>query len=108
VNYEIRHTSLIRIVDAAHYNTALYTPKFQLGKINPTINNAPTTTTIDTVTFHALITRIDTEVHGSPIALTAHGILKPSYTWSSTALGGGAMRWKGGESSSELVCLDKG
>ncbi len=70
------------------------------------IPHASTTTTIGTLTFRALTTRIDSTVHKSPIALTAHGILKPSYTWSSPAQRGVAMTWKGGKSSFELLCLD--
>ncbi len=70
------------------------------------IPHASTTTTIGTVTFRALTTRIDSTVHKSPISLTAHEILEPSYTWSSPARGGVPKRWKGGSSSSELVCLN--
>ncbi len=105
INYENRHTSPILIVDAAHDNTTLFALNLQLHKPHMTISHASTSATIGTATFHALTTRIDTTAHDSPIALTAHGILRTSYTWSSPARGDVPKRWKGGSSSSELVCL---
>lgn len=106
VRYESWRTSDIHILGADNATT-LYTLKLHLRKPQMIINSASTNATIATVTFPSFSSRIDTTVHGSPIALTSRGLLKNGHTWSSPALGNMDLAWKTKALSSDLECLDE-
>lgn len=106
VRYEGWPIDRVRVLDDDN-STILYTVQLQMRKPHITINSVATGAAMGTVIFHSLTTRIDTTVHSSPIILTAGGLLKNSYTYSSPALGGGKLTWKTRNFKLDLICMDE-
>ncbi|KAL8718687.1 MAG: hypothetical protein Q9225_004206 [Loekoesia sp. 1 TL-2023] len=63
--------------------------------------------TVGTVTFHVLHTRINTVINNNTIPLTSEGCFKWSYSFPSSAGGGGTdLTWRCCKSTQELLCTD--
>lgn len=106
VRYEGWPINSVRVLDEDNA-TLLYSVKLKMRKPHLAVNSASTGATIGTVNFHNLSSRIDINLHDSPIALTSRGALKSSYTYPSAALGGGEMTWKTKGLNLDLICLDE-
>lgn len=103
------HVNPIRVLDSDNA-TALYTVRLKATKPHLRVRAASSTTgitTIGTVSFHNLSSRIDATVHDASMTLNSRGILKSGHTYSSPALGGACLTWKRQHHSLDLVCLDE-
>ena len=104
------NSSHITIQDTDELHTPLYDVKLSIAKPQmafSTTQSIVATTTIATVIFHALHTRIDAMVNSRAIELTTHLSLKSVYTYASPALQGTNLTWKTRNPSSDLKCVDE-
>lgn len=109
INYGNWKCSHITIQDTDELHTPLYDVKLSITKPQMAFSTAQSTgtTTMATVIFHALHTRIDAMVNSTPIKLTTHFSLKSLYTYASPALQGAQFTWKNRNTSSDLKCVDE-
>lgn len=109
INYGNWKCSHITIQDTDELHTPLYDVKRSIAKPQMVFSTAQSigTTTIATVIFHALHTRIDAMVTSRPIKLTTHLSLKSVYTYASPALQGTNLTWKTRNTNSDLKCVDE-
>lgn len=108
INYGNWKCSHITIQDTDELHTPLYDVKLSITKPQMAFSTTQSTgaTTIATVIFHALHTRIEAIVSSCPIKLTTHISLKTVYTYASPALHGASLTWKSRNTSADLNCVD--
>ncbi|TKX21853.1 hypothetical protein C1H76_5947 [Elsinoe australis] len=90
------------VVTDANSGQVLYTTKLSVKKPHVVIQGATTGATVGTADFHAHTSRIDVAIYNHPLTLTSHGMLKPSYSVASPALGNENITWKNEKWSKEL------